>query len=60
MFHSFLESQEEGGMEYWVDLPSGGNVKVESHVRDNFFCFEQTSLFHLELLGSIHIEVCCF
>ena len=43
-----------------VDLPSGGDTEAEGHVGDNFLHFERTSLLHLELLGSVHVEVSGF
>ena len=60
MFWGFLISSEKGGMEDGVDLPSRGDVEAEGHAGDNFLHFEWTSLFHLELLGSVHVEVCSF
>ena len=44
-------------MEDRVNLPPRGDVKAEGHAGDDFFYFEQTGSFHLELLGSIHVEV---
>ena len=44
-------------MEDGVNLPPRGDAEVEGHVGDNFFDFERTSLFHLELLEPIHVEV---
>ena len=47
-------------MEYRMDLPPRGNMEVEGCARDDFLYFKGTSLFHLEFLGSVHMEVGCF
>ena len=44
-------------MEDRVDLPPRGNAEMEGHVGDNFLNFKRTGSFHLELLGSVHVEV---
>ena len=60
MLQGFLISCEKGGMEDRVNLPLRGDAEVEGCVGDDFLYFEWTSSFHLEFLGSIHVEVCCF
>ena len=35
----------------------GGNSETEGHVGDDLFHFERTSLFHLEFLWSVHVEI---
>ena len=57
MFQCFLICHEKGGMEDRVDLPLRRNVEVEGHSRNDFFHFKWTCLFHLEFLGSVHVEV---
>ena len=47
-------------MENGVDLPSRGDSEMEDCARDNFLHLEWTSLFHLEFLRSIHVEVSGF
>ena len=44
-------------MEDGVNLPPRGNAEAESCSGDDFLYFEGTSSFHLEFLGSIHVEV---
>ena len=44
-------------MENRVNLPPRGDSEAEGHVGDDFFHFEWTGLFHLELLGSVHVEI---
>ena len=41
-------------------FPLRGDSKAEGHVGDDFLYFEWASSFHLELLGSVHVEVSCF
>ena len=47
-------------MEDRVNLPPGGDAEVEGHAGDDFLHLEWTCSFQLELLGSIHVEVCGF
>ena len=47
-------------MEDGVNLPPRGDAETESHSGDDIFYFKWTSSFHLELFGSIHVEVGCF
>ena len=44
-------------MEDRVNLPTRGNVETECCPQDDFFHFKGTSSFHLEFLGSIHVEI---
>ena len=57
MLWGFLIGCEKGGVEDGVDLPLRWNVEAESHIGDNFLHFKWTSLLHLELFGTIHVEV---
>ena len=57
MLQCFLISREKGGMEDRVNLPSRRNTKVEGHARNDFFNLKGASSFHLEFLGSVHVEV---
>ena len=59
MLWCFLIGSEKGGMEYRVDLLSGGNLEVESCTRDDFLYLEWASSLHLELLEPVHVEVGC-
>ena len=47
-------------MEDRVNLPPGGDAEVEGHAGDDFLHLEWTCSFQLELLGSIHVEICSF
>ena len=47
-------------MEDRMNLPLRGDVEAEGHSGDDFLYFERTGPFHLELLGSVHLEVGCF
>ena len=47
-------------MEDRVNLPLRGDAETEGRSGDDLFYFKQTGLFHLELFGSIHVEVGCF
>ena len=47
-------------MEDGVNFPSRRKPKAESCAGDDFFHFKWAGLFHLELFGSIHVEVGCF
>ena len=58
MLQGFLISCEKGGVEDGVNLPPRGDAEVEGCAGNDFLHFEWTSSFHLELLGSIHMEVC--
>ena len=57
MLRHFLISREKGGMEDRVNPPMRGDVEMEGHPQDDFFHFKGTSSFHLEFLGSIHVEI---
>ena len=60
MFWGFLIGSEKRGVEDGMDLPSGGNVEMESCMGDDFVYFKGTSSFHLEFLGSVHVKVGSF
>ena len=57
VFHSLFMWGEEGGVEYWMDLPVLGNVEVVGSTRDDLLNFKWTSSLHSEFSGSIHTEV---
>ena len=57
MLQCFPISCEKGGMEDRVNLPSRGNMKLEGCVRDDFLDLKGAGSFHLEFLGSVHVEV---
>ena len=40
-----------------MNFPPRGDVEAEGHVGDDFLYFEGTSLFHLEFLWYVHVEV---
>ena len=60
MFHGFLVGSEKGGVEDRVKFPLSRNLEMEGHAEDDFFHFKGASSFHLELFGSIHVEIGCF
>ena len=43
-----------------MNLPLRGNAEMESHVGNDFLHLEGTCLFHLELFGSVHVEISSF
>ena len=47
-------------MEDRMNLPSRGNAEMEGHAGDDFLNFKWTSLFHLEFLWSVHMEISGF
>ena len=44
-------------MEDRVNLPSRGNSEAEGCSGDNFFDFKRASSSHLELFGTVHVEI---
>ena len=44
-------------MEDRMDLPLGGNSEMEGCMGEDFLYFKGTSSFHLECLGSVHMDV---
>ena len=57
MLQHFLIGREERGMEDGVNLPLGGDLEMEGHLGNDFLNFKWACLFHLELFGTIHVEV---
>ena len=57
MFQYFLISREKRGVEDGVNFPPRGNLEVEGHSRDDFFNFKGAGSFHLQFLGTVHVEV---
>ena len=60
VFRCFLIGGNKRGVEDRVDLPLGGDAETECRSRDDFFDLKRTSSFHLEFLGSVHVEVGSF
>ena len=46
-------------MEDQVDLPLGGDAEMVGCPREHFLDFKWSSSFHLEFLGSTHMEIGC-
>ena len=57
MFRCLLIGCEKGGMEDGVNFLPRGDVEVEGCVGYYFLYLKGTHSFHLEFLGSVHVEV---